>query len=95
MNKNEMFDQDQVISDVKNTEELVETVDTEEFSQPDMEVDEDTVYTLTKSLFDNQEAIANANSKGAELDINTAAQGIPTPLHPGAEKYYKEAGVLE
>ena len=59
------------------------------------DLDEDTVYTLTKSLFDNQEAIANANSKGAELDINTAAQGIPTPLHPGAEKYYKEAGVLE
>ena len=45
MNKNEMFDQDQVTSDVKNTEELVETVDAEEFSQPDMEVDEDTVYT--------------------------------------------------
>ena len=45
MNKNEMFDQDQVTSDVKNTEELAETVDAEEFSQPDMEVDEVTVYT--------------------------------------------------
>ena len=59
------------------------------------DLDEDTVYTLTKSLFENQEEIAKAYAKGAELDINTAAQGIPTPLHAGAEKYYKEVGVIE
>jgi TRAP-type uncharacterized transport system substrate-binding protein len=29
------------------------------------------------------------------MDINTAAQGITIPLHPGAERYYREAGVIK
>ena len=31
----------------------------------------------------------------SEKDIKKATQGMPVPLHPGAEKYYKEAGILK
>ncbi|WP_313526662.1 TAXI family TRAP transporter solute-binding subunit [Anaerotignum sp.] len=55
---------------------------------------EDTVYELTKALFENKDALANSNAKFAELDANAAVQGISVPFHPGAEKYFKEIGAI-
>lgn len=69
------------------------------------ELDEDLVYNLTKSLFENKEELTNA--KKEYLTVENAIQGIPTKLsdvadgieggsfHPGALKYYREIGVIE
>lgn len=54
---------------------------------------EDTIYELTKALFENKDALASSNAKFAELDPALAVQGISVPFHPGAEKYFKEIGV--
>lgn len=59
------------------------------------DLDGELVYNMTKALFDNQEAIATAHAKGNELDINTATEGASVPLHPGAERYYREQGIIE
>lgn len=59
------------------------------------EVADETIYNLTKALFDNQAELASAHAKGELLDINTATDGISIPFHPGAEKFLKEAGVLK
>lgn len=59
------------------------------------DVPEDTVYKITKALFENQSELAVAHAKGGELSLDTALNGISIPLHPGSEKYYKEAGVLK
>ena len=56
-------------------------------------LDEDTVYKFTKTLFDEKANIIH--QKAALLDKNTAVQGISIPFHKGAEKYYKEQGVLK
>lgn len=58
------------------------------------DVSEDTIYELTKALFENKDALASSNAKFAELDPAAAIQGISVPFHPGAEKYFKEIGVL-
>lgn len=58
------------------------------------EVPEETVYNLTKALFENQPELASAHAKGELLDIKTAADGVSIPFHPGAEKYLKEQGAL-
>ncbi|WMI81439.1 TAXI family TRAP transporter solute-binding subunit [Anaerotignum sp. MB30-C6] len=58
------------------------------------DVTEDAIYELTKALFENKDALANSNAKFEELDPNAATQGISVPFHPGAEKYFKEIGVL-
>lgn len=58
------------------------------------ELTEDSVYELTKALFENKTALADSNAKFNELDENAAVQGISVPFHPGAEKYFKEIGVL-
>ncbi len=57
------------------------------------DVSEDVIYNLVKAIFDNQEEITAGHAKGAELSLETAVQGIDIPFHPGAEKYFTEAGV--
>ncbi|HHW67303.1 TAXI family TRAP transporter solute-binding subunit [Defluviitalea raffinosedens] len=56
---------------------------------------EDLVYNMTKALFENADEIANAHPKGAELNPEYSVSSISIPIHPGAEKYYKEIGVLK
>ncbi|HWO95698.1 MAG TPA: TAXI family TRAP transporter solute-binding subunit [Bacillus sp. (in: firmicutes)] len=55
---------------------------------------EEEVYELTKTLFDNLEGLRNVHSSAKEIELEKAARKLPLPLHPGAEKYYNEKGVL-
>lgn len=59
------------------------------------EASEDVVYKITKSLFDNQPELAKAHAKGVEVSLENAISAISIPLHPGAEKYYKEVGLIK
>ena len=54
---------------------------------------EDDVYNLTKAIFDNTEAIAAEDGKGAELSVENATSGMAAPFHAGAAKYFAEKGV--
>ena len=54
---------------------------------------EEDVYNLTKAIFENTEAIAAENGKGAELSIENATSGMTAPFHAGAAKYFAEKGV--
>ena len=53
---------------------------------------EETVYNITKAIFENKDEIAATHAKGEELDLDYAVSGISVPFHPGAEKYFKEVG---
>ena len=55
--------------------------------------DTDTVYNLTKAIFDNTEAITKENGKGKELTLENATSGMTVPFHPGAAKYFAEQGI--
>ena len=57
------------------------------------ELSEDVVYEITKGLFDNKADLEAGHAKFGFLDPKVASIGT-VPLHPGAEKYYKEIGVL-
>ena len=54
---------------------------------------EEDVYNLTKAIFENVDAIAAENGKGAELSIENATSGMTAPFHAGAAKYFAEQGV--
>lgn len=58
------------------------------------DLNEDVVYQITKTLFEKQPDLAAANDKAKELTIEKGASAISIPLHPGAEKYYKEKGIM-
>ena len=55
---------------------------------------EDVVYEITKALFENQKALGQAASKLEPLTNQSAVDGS-FDLHPGALKYYKEAGIIK
>lgn len=58
-------------------------------------VPEETVYQMTKLLFENLPQLIAAHSAAQAIDVNKAVDGMPVPLHPGAERYYREVGVLK
>lgn len=57
-------------------------------------VSDETVYAMTKLMFENIDKLKAAHSAAAALDPAKAVKDLPIPLHPGAEKYYREIGVL-
>jgi TRAP transporter TAXI family solute receptor len=61
------------------------------------EVDEGLVYGITKALWhDNaRKLLDNGHTKGMAITLETALDGIAIPLHPGAERYYREVGLLQ
>ncbi|MED4586128.1 TAXI family TRAP transporter solute-binding subunit [Brevibacillus choshinensis] len=58
------------------------------------DLSDDQVYKLTKTFFDEMEALRAAHSAAKEIDVKEAGKNLVVPLHPGAEKYYKEVGAL-
>lgn len=56
---------------------------------------EDTVYKITKTLFENLDDVARAHNKGSEITLARAVDGVTIPFHPGAAKYLKEKGALK
>ncbi|MEW6376544.1 MAG: TAXI family TRAP transporter solute-binding subunit [Thermodesulfobacteriota bacterium] len=57
------------------------------------ELEEDMVYRITKAMFENIGRIESAHAKGKEVKLEKALIGMPIPLHPGAEKFFKEKGL--
>lgn len=55
----------------------------------------ETVYAMTKSMFDNMDQLLAAHASAKAIKKDGAAKGMPVPMHPGAEKYYREAGLLK
>ena len=57
-------------------------------------VSDEVAYQMTKLMFDNLAALGNAHSAAKDIKLENATKNLPIPLHPGAERFYKEAGVL-
>ncbi len=57
------------------------------------ELEEDVVYKITKAMFENIKSIETAHAKGKEVKLEKALIGMPIPIHPGAEKFYRERGI--
>lgn len=58
------------------------------------DVSEDTVYKLTKALWENIEKVNSATAGLSLVTLEDALESISADLHPGAAKYYKEVGKL-
>ena len=50
-------------------------------------------YEVTKALFENTGTLGQVHPKGREISLRTALLSVSIPLHPGAEKYYREKGL--
>ena len=57
----------------------------------------DLIYKITKALWnkESRKLMDVGHAKGKTITPDTALSGVGVPLHPGAEKFYKEAGLIK
>jgi len=58
---------------------------------------EELIYNITRALWneESRKLLDVGHAKGATITAETALNGVGVPLHPGAERYYREAGLLK
>jgi len=57
------------------------------------DIPDDVVYEFLKTMFDHLDEIKAVHKRAEDIKLETAPK-VPIPLHPGAEKFYKDKGVL-
>jgi TRAP transporter TAXI family solute receptor len=57
------------------------------------DINEEDIYQLTKTIYENLEFLGAIHKATKVMDIQKAIVGLPVPLHPGAVRYYKEQGI--
>jgi uncharacterized protein len=60
-----------------------------------VDVTPEIVYAMTKAIFENLDTLTAAHSAAREITLANAAKPGPIPLHPGAERFFKEKGLLK
>jgi TRAP transporter TAXI family solute receptor len=55
----------------------------------------DVAYAMTKALWTSLDQLVAAHAAAKSIQLKHALDGMPVPLHPGAEKYYKEVGLIK
>jgi len=57
---------------------------------------EELIYNITKALWNKntRKLLDKGHAKGKAIKLETALKGVLIPLHPGAEGYYKEIGMV-
>jgi TRAP transporter TAXI family solute receptor len=79
----------------RGTDEDVETFGVKATFVTSADVPEDVVYQVTKAVFENFDDFKKLHPAFATLQKeDMVTQALSAPLHPGAEKYYKEAGLM-
>src|SRR5690625_1858144 len=59
------------------------------------DVPEELVYEMTKVFYDNLDALQSAHNVIKTVNMDNALEGMSVPIHPGAEKYFKEQGIIK
>ncbi|WP_231875350.1 TAXI family TRAP transporter solute-binding subunit [Desulfuromonas sp. DDH964] len=74
-------------------EKDINTIAQPNFLSVRADVDEDAVYQITKTIYENLPFLNAIHSATKAMAIEKAIAGLPMPLHPGAAKYYQEVGI--
>ena len=79
----------------KGQAENVSTAAIGNFLVTHKDVSTETVYQMTKLVFESLPELVAAHAAAKDIDIKKATVGMPVPLHPGAQKYFKEKGIIK
>jgi hypothetical protein len=72
----------------------VPTVAVVNFLVTHSEVSDELAYEMTRQLFENLPDMVAAHNAAKAISLENALSGLPAPLHPGAERFYKEQGMM-
>jgi len=59
------------------------------------DVPEDVIYKYTKEIFENLPELGKSHGSAKDVTLDDALKTLVLPLHPGAEKYFKEIGKIK
>ncbi len=59
------------------------------------QLDDETAYNVVKALYENTDTLAKVHVKGKEISLEKALESVSIPIHPGAERYYREKGLIK
>ena len=76
-----------------NQDKDINTIAQPNFLAVNDRVDEEHVYLLTKTIYENLAFLSAIHPATKVMAVEKALAGLPVPLHPGAAKYYKEVGI--
>jgi len=73
--------------------EKIHTIAQPNWLAVNVDVDEEIVYKLTKTIFENLDYLHGMHKATEQISFENCFTGVPVPLHKGAIKYYKEKGI--
>lgn len=73
--------------------EPINTIAQPNFLSVRADVPEETVYLITKTIFENLPFLQAIHPATKAMAVDKAIAGLPLKLHPGAIRYYEEAGI--
>jgi TRAP transporter TAXI family solute receptor len=74
-------------------EKAINTIAQPNFLAVRADVDQDAVYRITKTIYENLAFLNGIHKATKAMALEKAVAGLPMPLHPGALRYYREAGL--
>jgi TRAP transporter TAXI family solute receptor len=75
--------------------DAVATVAIQNFLVSHEGVSTDAAYKMTKAIFEHLPELQAAHAAAKAITRENAAKAPPAPLHPGAERYYREIGLIK
>ncbi|MFM1892064.1 MAG: hypothetical protein RLZ44_1141, partial [Pseudomonadota bacterium] len=71
----------------------IQTIAQPNFLAVRADVPEEDVYKITKTIYENLGFLQAIHKATTAMALDKAIAGLPMPLHPGAARYFKEAGL--
>ena len=76
-----------------NQDKLVRTISSPNVLVTREDISEEVVYEITKVIWENLATLQEIHAATNDMRIELAVTGLGAPLHPGALRYYREAGL--
>lgn len=92
LNDYDYFGEGEVPADVYDTAEAAETLTIPNLLLASPELSEDAVYEITQAIFDNIDQVHATHNAANDITLENATDVTVTEIHPGAQRYYDEAG---
>lgn len=81
-------------ADVYDQEGDVESVTIPNVLLVGTQLSDDAVYDITATLFDNLDTLHNSHNAAKDITLEGVSEGLTIDMHPGAQRYFEEAGAL-